>query len=328
MVSTPDVLLPSGVPLESTPKRNAMKPVACLSLLLACSPIAFAAEPRPNPKLQTGRISTVQLLATGRVSAQTAPDGMRFLFLVRPAQGMSGNLALKETRDFLIAGKSYQEKSQGELGHRVEPSTTVDSPETFFAKQPAARKMAPADISNAHILTIAIPGAPLTPGTDGEVTVTVGFNEQVEPFTFPFTVAPAAPMARGVPPTPAEGHVRYVATEGVGFAPWTFDLKITEAAVSGAIFQHRTDTNGASTNQIGPFEIFDGRVQGKTITFKARSTGGERLATFTGEISGDEIKFSRNVDVKPGKDPGLNGILGGQGAAKFVAKRVTGRSSE
>jgi hypothetical protein len=328
MVSTPAVLLPSGVPQESTPQRNAMKPFACLSLLLACSLIAFAAEPRPNPKLQTGRISTVQLLATGRVSAQSAPDGMRFLFLVRPAQGMSGNMALKETRDFLIAGKSYQEKSQTELGRRVEPSTAVDTAEGFFAKQPAARKMAPPDISNAHVLTIVSPGAPLMPGTDGEVTVTVGFNEQVETFTFPFTVASAAPMARGVPPTPADGRVRYVATEGVGFAPWTLDLKITEAAVSGAIFQHRTDANGASTNQIGPFDIFDGKVQGKTITFKARSPGGERLATFTGEISGDQIRFTRNVEVKPGGDPGLNGILGGQGAAEFVAKRATGRSSE
>jgi hypothetical protein len=148
---------------------------------------AVAADPASAASVQTGRMSTVHLLATGRGSP-SAPDAMRFMFMVMRAPGTTGALTLKETRDFLIGGQSYQEKTQAELGRQIEPATAVDSADGFFSRQPGARGLAPDNISGAQIITIMIPGAPLAPGARGEVKLEVGFNKEVEPFTFSFNV--------------------------------------------------------------------------------------------------------------------------------------------
>jgi hypothetical protein len=115
---------------------------------------------------------------------------------------------------------------------------------------------------------------------------------------------------------------RYVASEGVAFAPWTFDLKLRDGAVTGAVYQHRSDASGMSTGAVGPFEIFEGRLDGSRLTFKAGSPGGERVATFNGELAGNEIRFTRTLELKPGTNPGQNGILGARGATEFVASKM------
>jgi hypothetical protein len=130
---------------------------------------------------------------------------MRFLFMVVRTPGTSGGLSIKETRDFLIDGKSYQERAQSELGRRIEPSTSMDSAEGFFAKQPGARGLAPESIAGAMIDSITIGGAPLTPGAAGEVTLNVGFNKELEPFTFAFRVPGPSPAAGRPDPAPAQG---------------------------------------------------------------------------------------------------------------------------
>lgn len=308
-----------------------MKAIVCLGLLFAL--LAKAAETAPTARNQIGRMSTVQLLATGRVT-QGAPDGMRFLFLVTPTAGTLGAPTLKETRDFLIEGQSYQERSQSELGRRLEPETLVDNAAGFFAKQPGARRLAPEKIDGAKIISINIGGAKLETGTRGQVSVSFGFNKEVEPFTFAFTVPPAPSETKvvsraesgtgmaGTPPAPADGRIRFVATEGVSFAPWTFDLALTGSTVSGAIYQHRTDGKGMVTGMIGPFEIYEGKIEGQRITFKAQAPGGGRVASFVGEMSNDEIRFTRSIELTPGSFPRGNGILGRQGATEFVAKRA------
>ncbi len=176
----------------------------CVSLVVAFACPTFAADTAPAEKVQTGRMSTVHLLATGRGS-QSAPDAMRFLFMVTRTPGTSGAISIKETRDFLIGGESYQEKSQAQLGRRIEPSTSVDSAEGFFAKQPGARRLAPETITGAQIVSITIAGAPLTTGAAGEVKLNVGFNKEVEPFTFAFNVPGANVTASRTGPTPAQG---------------------------------------------------------------------------------------------------------------------------
>lgn len=169
-----------------------------LGALLALS--SFAAEAPRASATQAGKMSTVQLLATSRIARPT-PDGVRFLFLVKPvAGGSEEKFAIKETRDFLIDGKSYQEKTQAELGKKFEPETSIDSAEGFFAKQPGARRLAPEDIKGGKIVVLHIGGAPLTAGASGEVTLHVGFDLQAEPLTFAFRVPPAPPAARGTPP--------------------------------------------------------------------------------------------------------------------------------
>jgi len=191
MATAPAVLLKWGsvpCPAPASEKDYPMKSVLCLALLLALP--ATAAETARPAKIQTGRMSTVQLLATGR-AAQGAPDGMRFLVLVTPTPGTTGALTVKETRDFLIDGKSYRERSQTELGKPIEPASVLDSAEGFFAKQPRARRLAPENIDGAHIMSVSIGGAGLQAGAAGQVNVSVGFNKEVESFTFPFTVPPA-----------------------------------------------------------------------------------------------------------------------------------------
>lgn len=163
-----------------------------LALLLAIATMLVAGD-SPNSRTQVGKLSTTSLLATQRISGKGAPDGMRFLFFVARTPGIAGQFTLKETRDFLVSGQSYQGRTQTELGKTIEPETVFDSAEGFFAKQPGARSLAPADINGAYVLTIAIAGTKIPSGSPGEITVNVGFEKAVEPFTFRFSAPPERP---------------------------------------------------------------------------------------------------------------------------------------
>jgi hypothetical protein len=168
-----------------------MKYRAVLALLAALSLLVPAEAAQPDAPVQTGALSTVHLLATGRPSGGPAPDGMQFLFLVKRGTGAEGSITLKETRDFTVGGNSYQDMTQAELGQKFEPRTSVDKADTFFSRQPGLRGLAPADIGDSYILTIAISGAKLPPGSNVEVTVHVGFGKSVEPFRFTASAPPS-----------------------------------------------------------------------------------------------------------------------------------------
>lgn len=171
-----------------------MKHRVLLALLAAFSFLAPAVAAQSDSNVQTSALATVRLLATGRISGLGAPDGMQFLFLVTPGTGVAGQFTLKETRDFTVAGTSYQEKTQAELGKRFEPRTSINKADAFFAQQPGMRGLAPDDISSAHILIVAIGGTKLPDGAKVEVTAEVGYGKVVEPFRFAVT-APPAPAA-------------------------------------------------------------------------------------------------------------------------------------
>jgi len=166
-----------------------------LSVIFAFAQTLPGADPA-NSRTQNGQLSTVSLLATQRISGKGAPDGIRFLFLVARKPGVTGQFTLKETRDFIIAGESYQEQTQADLGKKVEPGTVVDSAEGFFAKQPGARHLAPQDIKDTYVLTVAISGAQIAAEAKGEIVLRVGFDKEIEPFTFRFI----APLNRPNPP--------------------------------------------------------------------------------------------------------------------------------
>lgn len=169
--------------------------VIAIALLYSFLNVASAADPQSGRNVQNGRLSTARLLATARVSGSAVPDGMRFLFLVTPTPEGKGQLTLKETRDFLLDGSSYQEKTQSELGKRFEPGTDLNTAEGFFSQQPGMRKLAPDDIKGAHIVALTIGGAKLSAGAKAEVTLYVGFDKQVEPFTFRVPVPPVSGRA-------------------------------------------------------------------------------------------------------------------------------------
>ena len=166
-----------------------MKRTAPIFLLFVALIVAAVAA-NPGSKVQEGQRATATLLATARVMGQAVPDGMRFLVLVARKPDTTGEFALKETRDFKVAGESYQEKTKTELGKQFEPGTTFDTAEGFFGKSPGMRHLAPDDIKGAYILAISIGGAKLAAGAKGEITLNVGFDKKIEPFTFQFAVPP------------------------------------------------------------------------------------------------------------------------------------------
>jgi len=119
---------------------------------------------------------------------------------------------------------------------------------------------------------------------------------------------------------------RWIAN-GVAFAPWTFNLKIDTATVTGDATQARFDAaSGYATTLTGPFEVSEGAVDGSKITFKLKTPNDGRVITFVGIREGDQIVFDRSVQVVRG-DPGRDGILGASGATHFTARLDNGRSA-
>jgi hypothetical protein len=95
---------------------------------------------------------------------------------------------------------------------------------------------------------------------------------------------------------------------------WAIVLELNGSTLSGKVMQ------GAQE-----FEIYDGKVDGSTVTFKAKSPDGDRTITFVGKVDGDVIAFTRQVEIREGGAPGGNALMGGpNGPAEFVARRATG----
>ncbi len=121
----------------------------------------------------------------------------------------------------------------------------------------------------------------------------------------------------------------WVVTEGVAYPPWTINLRIVEGAVTGTVSQAAADeASGFTTTLTGPFPIYDGTADGnttdfKTVDFKTKTPDGGRIIAFHGIRDGDQIAFTRSVEVVRG-DPGRDGILGASGATKFTATLNTG----
>ena len=67
------------------------------------------------------------------------------------------------------------------------------------------------------------------------------------------------------------------------FRGWTLVITGDRPQLTGAVSGCANSPNT---------EIFDGRVDGKTVTFKCRSADGDRLMTFVGTINGDVITFT------------------------------------
>jgi hypothetical protein len=89
------------------------------------------------------------------------------------------------------------------------------------------------------------------------------------------------------------------------------DLTVDGTMVTGTI------KGPAQTGQ-----VFDGRIDGNTMTFKVKSPDGDRTITFTGTVTGNEIDFTRDVEVVAGGKPGGQGLFGAGGARRFSANRV------
>lgn len=91
---------------------------------------------------------------------------------------------------------------------------------------------------------------------------------------------------------------------------WTAALRVDGPRIIGAV--------SSCASPRGEFEIFQGHIDGNTITFKCRNLNGARTITFTGRINGDEIAFTWER-VGPG---GNNPFFGEAAPRQFMAKRV------
>ena len=89
-----------------------------------------------------------------------------------------------------------------------------------------------------------------------------------------------------------------------------FDLKINSNVVTGSIAGARS------------VEVFDGKVDGDSISFKFKSPDGARTISLTGKLTDDEISFTRDVVINPGGTPGGAFIFGAAGPRHFIAKRA------
>jgi Amidohydrolase family len=83
-----------------------------------------------------------------------------------------------------------------------------------------------------------------------------------------------------------------------------------------------TKLTGTIKGSAATAQIFDGRIDGNTMTFKVKSPDGDRTVTFTGTVSGNEIDFTRDVEVVAGGGPGGLGLFGALGPRRFSASRL------
>ena len=95
-----------------------------------------------------------------------------------------------------------------------------------------------------------------------------------------------------------------------------FDLTVEGDRVTGTVGQGILDV------PVMTAAIYDGRREADAVTFKARSPDGDRSVTFTGTVQGDQIAFTRVVDVRPGGSRGGLGIFGVGGPPRFTVTRV------
>ena len=96
-----------------------------------------------------------------------------------------------------------------------------------------------------------------------------------------------------------------------------FQLSTVELSQDG-----RSLTGTVTMGGVGTVAVYDGKIEGNSIVFKFDSPDGDRTITLTGEVNGDEIAFTRSVEVREGGNPGGPGIGGARGARQFTLSRV------
>jgi hypothetical protein len=146
-----------------------------------------------SPSPVEGKLSRVELLEVARLSPDEArafeppaQDGLRFVILITPLNGLTGSFTLAETRSFTLGEVEYPLDE----APRSEPETNVyDWPEFRRTIRPdLATPVGATRADSAVALTIAIGGGPLPATAAGRVRIEVGWNKQTEEFWLPFTV--------------------------------------------------------------------------------------------------------------------------------------------
>jgi hypothetical protein len=98
--------------------------------------------------------------------------------------------------------------------------------------------------------------------------------------------------------------------------PWELVLKANGTSLTGKV-------NSCNSVQV-TIEIFDGRIDGNTITFKCLSGDGQRTVSLTGRINGDEIAFTWDKRDVGNGTRGTTGLFAPSAPHQFTARRVAG----
>src|SRR5579862_6946508 len=75
---------------------------------------------------------------------------------------------------------------------------------------------------------------------------------------------------------------------GVPYEPWTVKLTQDGSRLTGTMEQ-----NGGLRGQVA---IYEGRIEGSAVSWKAKSPDGARAITFTGNVHGEEIALHRATE--------------------------------
>jgi hypothetical protein len=108
------------------------------------------------------------------------------------------------------------------------------------------------------------------------------------PQGLPMTIAIAAPGDRNSP---------FAGTWHASIPGPRITLNVDGTRVIGTI-------NVVTAATARALEVFDGRIDERTITFKVMSPDGDRTITFTATVQGDELAFTRDVEVRAGGNRG------------------------
>ena len=112
--------------------------------------------------------------------------------------------------------------------------------------------------------------------------------------------------------------------EGPGESSWTLVLRAVGSRLTGRV---------SSCTSL-PVQIYDGKVEGSTFTFKCQSPGGERVVTVKGSVTGDDMLLTWAKRVRDGGtaqpasatlDPGdasASAMFGASTSGSFTARRV------
>ena len=109
-----------------------------------------------------------------------------------------------------------------------------------------------------------------------------------------------------------------------------------QAAVSGTTWTLMLRTSGSvvtgSVSACGSARvsgIYDGTVQGDTLTFKCTSSEGDRTVAFRGQVSGDSILFTREAQARKGGIPFFHSdkMFGPEAPQQFTVRRVAAASA-
>lgn len=106
--------------------------------------------------------------------------------------------------------------------------------------------------------------------------------------------------------------------ESTAAAPsWSVFLRVDGDSVTGVVSR-------CASAQARPTDISDGRLDGKSLTFKCTSGDRDRTVTFAGTVEGDTITFRWERRLRPGgfDNGAVDRMFGPSAARQFTVKRV------